>query len=227
MGRREVMDIFHTQVEPGSIALAWVNSYSAVVVRTPNVTFLFDPVSMPARPHLKVDVIAISHEHPDHWEQELVVELHQVTGAMVAATPFLAARLADLPSNKVRPMEEGNCLEVGGAQLIALRCLHSARQPVAFLLRSEDGISLYHPSDSSPFPEMAEVREKYRPRILLYMGTSFESGARIAQTVRPEVLVSYKIEPPAAGDRAREILTSLTPGIRYKALQRHEIFVYP
>ncbi len=221
------MDIFGTQMKPRTIALAWVNSYSAVVVRTPNVAFLFDPVAMPVEPNLQVDVIAISHDHCDHWDPELVTRLQGHTGSLVATSSFLAEQLNTLPSDKVTGMEVEGCLEVRSAQLIAQRCDHSARQPLSFLLRSEDGITLYHPSDSTPFPEMEEVRKKYRPRILLYMGTSFEAGARIAQIVQPEALVSYRIEPEAAGDRARRILTSLTPEVRYVALKRHEVFVYP
>ena len=193
------MDIFRTQMKPGTVALAWVNSYSAVVVRTPNVAFLFDPVAMPVEPDMKADVIAISHDHSDHWEPELVIRLQEHTGALVATSSFLAAQLNTLPSDRIVGMEVGGCLEAGGAQLIAQRCDHSARQPLSFLLRSEEGITLYHPSDSTPFPEMEEVRKKYGPRILLYMGTSFEPGARIAQMVQPEALVSYRIGAPGCG----------------------------
>ena len=38
-------DIYHTRVSHG-VALAWVNSYSAVVVKTSDATMLFDPVGM-------------------------------------------------------------------------------------------------------------------------------------------------------------------------------------
>ena len=63
---RDGPDIFHTQPIHG-VALAWVNSYSAVVVKTPGATILFDPVSMEVPAGSSLDLIAVSHGHSDHW----------------------------------------------------------------------------------------------------------------------------------------------------------------
>ena len=283
-----VNDIYHTSVAQG-VAIAWVNSYSAVVVKTPGATLLFDPVSLAVPQGVPLDLIVVSHEHSDHWDPSLVAQLQEHTGAVVAAPPFLASRLiastrldggshlpptgegrygVEIPptflydrgkslsresgepweSGMVRPLLPGDAVKVGDVLLTALRCDHAARQPLAFLVRTADGITVYLPGDTTPFPEMAHlpdrpphprslslgVREgtdeagaRVRVDILLWMGTALADGAEIARLVRPRVLVTYAITPAAAGARAKGILTEMTPGLEFQALERKRVFVYP
>jgi hypothetical protein len=74
---------------------------------------------------------------------------------------------------------------------------------------------------------MAQLAGMVSVDILLWMGTALEDGARIAQLVRPRTLVTYAIDPPAAGERARRILTRWTPEVWFYPLQRHQVFLYP
>jgi glyoxylase-like metal-dependent hydrolase (beta-lactamase superfamily II) len=251
-------DIYHVELE-GGLAVAWVNSYSAVVVRTPGATLLFDPVSLRVPEDVSLDLIAVSHGHSDHWDPGLVAELQQRTGAVVAASPFLASRLnlsgpgQPFPQAKgqgtpppkgvggVASMLPGDQLKIGDVTVAALRCDHAAPQPLSFLVRTADNRTVYLPGDSSPFPDMSclgsgEAAAENRsskpepgsgPDVLLWMGTALGDGAQIANLVRPKVLVTYAIAPPAAGARARGILTRLTPEVPFHALERHQIFLYP
>ena len=281
-------DIYHTRVDQG-VALAWVNSYSAVVVKTPGTTLMFDPVSLAVPQDVHLDLIGVSHEHSDHWDPSLVAKLQEHTGAVVAAPPFLASRLiastrvdegshsppirkgrsgVEIPptslfereelisrdgnepreSGMVRPLLPRDEMKVGDVLLTALRCDHAARQPLAFLVRTADGITVYLPGDTTPFQEMAnlldrpphprspspreregphEVGARVRVDILLWMGTALADGAEIARLVRPRMLVTYAITPAAAGARAEGILTQLTPGLEFQALERNRVFVYP
>ncbi len=148
----------------------------------------------------------------------------------------------------VNALQPGEEVEVGDVLLTALRCDHAARQPLAFLVRTADGITVYLPGDTTPFPEMArlpgrpphprslspkeregpdEVGARVRVDILLWMGTALADGAEIARLVRPRVLVTYAITPAAAGARAKGILTQLTHGLEFQALERNRVFVYP
>ena len=275
---RDGPDIFHTQPDR-SVAIAWVNSYSAVVVKTPGSTILFDPVSMEVPEGVSLDLIAVSHGHSDHWDPELVAGLQQRTDSVVVTSPYLASRLSALlqqpgtssgaadparipsalmlkkgemgdfgspgltdqgRSDKVRPVRPGDEVEVGDATVTALRCDHAAVEPLAFTLRTADGVTVYLPGDTTPFPEMRRPRSEMTPGdpsahpeivegpdILVWMGTALEDGARIADLVRPRVMVTYAIGPPAAGERAKAILTRLTPEIPFHALGRHQVFSYP
>lgn len=241
-------DIYHIELDRG-LAVAWVNSYSAVVVRTPGATLLFDPVSLRVPEDISLDLIAVSHSHSDHWDPGLVAELQQRTGAVVAASPLLASRLN--PSGKgrggqasggVAPMLPGTQLKIADVTVSALRCDHAAPQPLAFLVRTTDNLAVYLPGDSSPFPgmsclgsgEAATAEDKFTglgpdggPDLLLWMGTALGDGAQIAKLVRPKVLVTYAIAPAAARARAQRILTHLTPEVQFHALERHQIFLYP
>ncbi len=336
-------DIYHSPVGRG-LAVAWVNSYSGVVLKTPGATLLFDPVSLEVPEDASLDLIAVSHDHSDHWDPELVTGLRRRTGAAVAASPFLASRLSSLlsggppspgsgqilpaslhgmppgppfaeeippaplyesgglgdleegswgellpgesreqlASEKIIALRPGEELEIGDVVLTALRCDHAARQPLAFLVRTADNLTVYLPGDSTPFPEMAPPGERRAPNafpspskgdgqacpdppptdegmglrpptaaasqpgtegwsavnvgryqltrppdILLWMGTVLTDGAEIARLVRPKVLATYTINPPAAGARARSILTSLTPEVPFHSLARRQVFVYP
>ena len=246
-------DIYHLPVTRG-LALAWVNSYSAVVVKTPGATLLFDPVSLEVPDDVTLDLIAVSHDHSDHWDHRLVEELRERTGAAVATSPFLASQylnydrparddivpqrwLEPLPSGQVVPLQPGDELVAGDISLTALRCDHAARQPLSFLVRTADNLTVYLPGDSTPFPEMVDLPSQFthpegegprvRVDILIWMGTALTDGAEIARLVRPKVLLTYAIAPPQAGVRAREILRQLTPRLEFHALERHQAFLYP
>lgn len=256
-------DIYHLPVTRG-LALAWVNSYSAVVVKTPGATLMFDPVSLEVPDDVTLDLIAVSHDHSDHWDPRLVEELRRRTQATVVTSTFMASRLNQTPlsaneipplalyesenfaqqenrkelhSGLVKPLQPGYSLEVGDVTLTALRCDHAARQPLSFLVRTADNLTVYLPGDSTPFPEMADLAAqlthpegggpRVRVDILIWMGTALTDGAEIARLVRPKVLVTYAIAPPQAGVRARKILRQLTPQLEFHALERHQAFLYP
>jgi hypothetical protein len=254
-------DIYHVNPASG-LALAWVNSYSGTVIKTPGATLLFDPVSLEVPEDVSLDLIAISHGHSDHWDHPLVAALQQRTRAVVATSHFLASKVPPLPLHAVdtpstlprraeRPLpgsvvalEPGEWLRVGDVTVAALRCDHAAEEPLSFLVRTDDDLVVYLPGDSTPFPAMRRLPFVPHPRslssrgmdgsqaarhvdVLLWMGTALEDGARITRLVQPKVLVSYAIAPPAAGVRARGLLTRLTPGIPLHTLVHQQVFVYP
>ena len=251
------------RVNPASgLALAWVNSYSGTVIKTPGTTLLFDPVSLEVPEDASLDLIGISHGHSDHWDHPLVTALHQRTRAVVATSHFLASKLPallpraeDPPSSlagreekplpgSVIALEPGEWLRVGDVTVAALRCDHAAEEPLSFLVRTDDDLVVYLPGDTTPFPAMRRLPDVPHPRsissrgedgwqagmdvdILLWMGTALDDGARITRLVQPKVLVSYAIEPQAAGVRARGLLTRLTPSIPLHTLECGQVFVYP
>ncbi|PKB73373.1 MAG: hypothetical protein BZY75_02145 [SAR202 cluster bacterium Io17-Chloro-G7] len=103
-------NIYNTPVTKG-VAIAWVNSYSAVVVKTASATLLFDPVGMEVPAGTALDLIAITHGHLDHWEPKLVSKIQSRTGSTVVAPPFLADKLVKQRGNEIPPtalLERGN-----------------------------------------------------------------------------------------------------------------------
>ena len=136
-------------------------------------------------------------------------------------------------------MVPGQEITIGGTVLTALRCDHAAVEPLAFQVRSPDGVTVYLPGDTTPFPEMGHLlhfgsaetlHNQSHERgvdVLCWMGTALTDGAEIANLVQPKVFLGYAIGPPAAGERAYGILTRLTPDIPFQAMYRRQIFLWP
>jgi len=223
-----IAGIFERAVHPGQVAIAWCNSYSGVVLRTSQVNLVLDPVKVPAHPSVRADLLLVSHEHHDHWDPPTLVALQCHTGAPVLAPPFIAGRMHRwLPREVVRPLQAGDEVDLDGCRLVALPCLHQARGPLSFLLLSSDGLAVYLPGDSSPFPGMEEIRERFQPQVLVYMGSSLRDGAEVARLLQPKAVVTYDWGPPSVTERARASLIQHLPGALCVALKRYETFLYP
>ena len=221
-------EVFTQQVSSGQVAVAWCNSYSAVALRTPEASLLVDPVSISPDPSLRADLLLVSHEHQDHWDPETLAALHRHTGAPVLAPPFVTEQMRRwLPEGAARPFHPWEETSVSGCLVVALPSHHPAREPLSFLLLPVQGPAVYLPGDTSPYPEMTEIRRRWRPQVLVFMGTSLEEGAETCRLLQPAALVTYDWGPPSATERARRMLTRHTPEALFVALKREEVFLYP
>ena len=216
-------EIFKLDVPRGKLAIAWFNSYSGVIVKTPKATLIFDPVKVSLEECIQANAVVITHEHLDHFDPRLAKELQQKTGAPILTTPFVARNLMN---ENVRALRVGESIAIKDIELHALRCDHPANEPLSFIVSSEDGIIVYHPGDSDVFPEMAEVATKYKPDILLYVGASVGNAAQIARLIHPKVAVSFYSD----GESERKFTEAMrreTPDTQAKLIKRFEIYQYP
>ena len=218
----ELDRFFQLELPQGRGALTWFNSYSGIALRTPKATLLFDPVKMGERKYITADAIIITHEHYDHFDPKSALELQRQTQAIILTTPFVARSLL---SDRVKALKVGDSFTLKGVKLYAEHCEHPANQPLSFVIEAE-GITLYHPSDSDPFPGMIGLREKYKPELLLYWGTSMENGVEIAKLIKPEIILSYD-DSSGSPQRFREIANREILGIRIETIKQSEIYQYP
>lgn len=216
-------EIFNLRVSSGKIALVWFNSYSGIIVKTPITTLIFDPVKIELEEHIQADAIVITHEHSDHFDPELVRELQKKTNATVLTTPFVAQRL---PGEKIKALKVNDSFVLKDVELHAERCDHPANQPLSFIMSTNYGITVYHPSDSDSFPEMVELEKKYKPNILLYLGTSLGNAAQIARLVRPQTVVSCYTDMESER-KLIEAMKIRAPETQVKMLKRFEVYQYP
>ena len=219
----DAREIFELNIPPGKLAITWFNSYSGVVVKTPEATLIFDPVKASLGDYVQADAIVITHEHLDHFDPVLAMELHRKTKAPILTTPFVAR---SLPGGNVKALKVGDCFAVKDVKLHALRCDHPANEPLSFAISTRTGITVYHPGDSDPFPEMAEIVSEYRPAIVLYVGTSLGNAARIARLVKPRTIVSYYTDAESQR-RLNELIQKEAPGTKARTIKRFEIYQYP
>ena len=220
MGIKEVLDL---EVLKGGVVLAWVNSYSGIMVKSPRATLIFDPKGIRLEEDIQADAFVITHEHLDHFEPELVSDLRSRTNAAILTTPFIARRLT---GEKAEALRVGDSLVIKDIELHAERCDHPGSEPLSFIISTESGIVIYHPSDSEPFPEMAELRERFEPDMLLFWGTTFRKAAQMAKLVQPRIVLSYYTDAESARRFAGE-MERWSPETEAKLLKRFEIFHYP
>ena len=216
-------EIFASEVSLRRIALAWFNSYSGIALRTSAATLLFDPVQVGEKGRwIRADAIIITHEHSDHFDPTLALELQRQAQAIILTTPFVAK---SLPSGRVKALKVGDSFNVKGVKLYAEHCEHPANQPLSFVIETE-GVTLYHPSDSDPFPEMVRLREKYKPELLLYWGTSFKNAAEIVRLICPKIIISYD-DNSGSPQRLIEEINKEALGIKLQTLKQLEVYQYP
>ena len=104
-----------------------------------------------------------------------------------------------------------------------------AATPVSFVITSEDGVTVFHTSDSLPFGDMQRIGRIYKPDITfctigIAPDASPRSGVEIAKLVQPKVAVPY--HGTEQGEFAR-ILAKEAPNIKCMAIQRDRVYKYP
>ena len=174
-----------------NIAISLLNVYATVIVKVGLQTILFDPIEVDPDSFAHLDSIVVTHEHVDHFDKKLVIEIQRKTKAKILTTPFIAKRLG-AAGNSVISMEAGDSFRIKRDLCIyAEYSRHVANQPLVFFIQSSLA-TVFHPNDSEYSPEMETLRDKYHPLIMIFLGTSMQRLLNISNTMKPEVIVSYK-----------------------------------
>ncbi len=179
------------------ILFMWFNRYAGVTIKTPSKTLVIDPVDVKPRNFKNLDAVLITHEHYDHLDQPLVSEIYKLTQCEVVADPTSAQRLQNvIPPEKLRAIQLGSEVKFEEVSVKAEKSNHPAATPVSFIITSEDGVKIYHTSDSLPFPEMAAIGKREKLDVVfctvgIAPGTSPETGVEIARLTKPKVAVPY------------------------------------
>ncbi len=207
-------------VSQGSIALMLLNVYSSLMLKTHLLTIVFDPVKLSLDKHdfdaQSVDAIIITHEHSDHFDKNLALEIQRGSNATIITTPFVAQKLEGV-GEKVKGLRVGESVMIKDMTFYAEYCEHPANQPLSFIIKT-DAITIYHPDDSKPFPKMREIENRYKPDMVLYVGTSKEGLIKITEMVKPNIVISY-FDPRFADLKI--------PGVELKTMRQFEILRYP
>jgi len=179
------------------ILFVWFNRYAGVTIKTPSKTLVIDPVDVKPRNFKNIDAVLITHEHYDHLDQPLVSQIHKLTQCEVAADPTSTRRLQNvIPPEKLRAIHPDSEVKFGEVSIKAEKSNHPAATPVSLIITSEDGVKVYHTSDSLPFPEMAAIGKREKLDVVfctvgIAPGASPETGVEIARLTKPKVAVPY------------------------------------
>jgi len=179
------------------LAITWLG-HSTFLVRTPGgVKVLFDPwlAANPSCPDAcrrppAADLILVSHGHGDHIGDLVVCARN--SHATVVAGQELCDWLDRRGITRLEPMNIGGSQQLLGLTITMTDARHSGGYaeegrgeplgPAAgYVLRLEDGMSLYFAGDTGLFGDMKLIGELYQPQIaFLPIGDRFTMGPREA-----------------------------------------------
>ena len=173
------------------LAITWLG-HSAFRLRTPGgVEVLFDPwytgnpkFPEAARP-AKADLILISHGHSDHITD--AAAMARQTGATVVGIFEIVSWLGSKGVQAVEPMNKGGSITAKGLRITMTEAIHSSSfddngvvylgEPAGFVVKLENGQSLYFAGDTALFSDMKLIGELYKPDIaFLPIGDRFTMG---------------------------------------------------
>jgi L-ascorbate metabolism protein UlaG (beta-lactamase superfamily) len=172
------------------IEISMLNVYSTIVMRVEGERILFDPVEIDPYQFDDLSVIVISHEHVDHFDKNLVLELQKQTGAKILTTPFVQERLKS-SCRSITPMKPGDSDEIEkNVTICAERSNHNANEALTFFIKSKTA-TVFYPNDSACYPKLASLREKYKPSVIVFVGNSMKNLVAFGMIMKPKVIVTY------------------------------------
>jgi L-ascorbate metabolism protein UlaG (beta-lactamase superfamily) len=172
-----------------NLSITWLG-HSAFSLLTPGgKTVLFDPwytgnPSFPAgREPKTADLILLSHGHSDHSADAAATA--KATGATVVGIYEVTSWLGTKGVQKLEPMNKGGTIITHGLRVTMTDARHSSSfddltylgEPAGFVVRLENGQTIYYAGDTCLFGDMKIIAELYRPDIaFLPIGDRFTMG---------------------------------------------------
>ena len=117
-------------LKKGEAAFLWFNDYAGVAIRTPSKTLIIDPVNVDPAIFKKVDALLITHEHLDHFDKSLAMEVYRRNKCIVIADSTSVKRLRDVfPAGKLHEMRLDKEVKLDNITVRAESFRHPATTP--------------------------------------------------------------------------------------------------
>lgn len=175
------------------LAITWLG-HSTFILRTPGgKRVMFDPwlTGNPSCPDSmkkppKVDLILASHGHSDHIDD--LVSVARESGAPVVGIFELCVWIGTKGISNTAPMNKGGAIEIAGLRVTMTDAHHSSSymdngqivylgEPAGYVVKLEDGMSIYFAGDTCLFGDMRLIGEIYKPDVaFLPIGDRFTMG---------------------------------------------------
>lgn len=229
------------------ISLKWLG-HSGFIIKSPEgKTIIIDPwiVNNPVCP-IKLDdikaadILLVSHDHFDHLGN--AAEIVKKTGATLVAAPETAGKFQSqmgVPSENVifggYGMNIGGSAGIKGVTITMTQAVHSSEtaSPTGYILKLEDGTSIYHAGDTGIFESMRLLGELYRLDLaLLPIGGVFTmdpfQASKALTLLNPKIAIPmhYKTFPILEQDANRfvELARKESPKVKIVVLEPGQEF---
>jgi L-ascorbate metabolism protein UlaG (beta-lactamase superfamily) len=151
----------------------------------------------------KADLILATHGHGDHLGD--TVAIAQKTNAQAVVMAEMATYLSNKGVKNLVRMNKGGSYTVKGIRITVVNAQHSssitegnqviyAGEPVGFIIRFENGFTVYHAGDTSVMADMKIFGDLYSPNLaFLPIGSHFTMDPREAAYASKLLRVQYVI----------------------------------
>ena len=138
----------------------------------------------------ELDLILITHGHSDHAAD--AASIARTTGAHVIANYEICLWLESKGIQNTAPMGHGGTQTIGGLAITMVNAVHGSSfvddgrvvylgHPSGYVIRFEDGLTIYFAGDTDLFGDMRLIGEMHRPAIaFLPIGDRFTMGPAAA-----------------------------------------------
>lgn len=152
----------------------------------------------------KADLILVTHGHGDHVGD--TVSIAEKTNAKVIVIPELGRYLSKKGVKNVIGMNKGGTYTSHGIAITMVHATHSSSategdqviytgDPAGFVIRLENGFTIYHAGDTGLFSDMKLIGELYKPDLsLLPIGSHYTMDPKEA-TYAAKLLGSKYVIP--------------------------------
>jgi L-ascorbate metabolism protein UlaG (beta-lactamase superfamily) len=227
--------------------ITWLGHGTMQLVLPGGETLILDPWTQgnPAYPAgfeiARCDTLLISHGHFDHIHD--AIPLAKKFAPKVVAIYETCEWLSKKGVGNCMAMNKGGSQKVGSVTVTMTHAVHSCGiseddgsivyggEAAGYVLKFEDGRSVYFAGDTNVFSDMALIAELYEPQLaFLPIGDLFTMGPREAAVacrllkVATAIPMHFGTFPPLTG--RPEQLQALTPGSRVETLTPGKPFVW-
>ena len=192
------------------LKIKWLGHATFLITTPKGTNVLIDPWVMgnPACPEAekkvkKVDVMLVTHGHFDHIGDAVAIAKQQKP--QVVCIPEMGAWLGKKGVENVAAMNKGGTQRVGDIAVTMVHAVHSCGitdgdevvyggEACGYVVKFENGVSIYHAGDTMAFSDMKIIHELWRPQIaMLPIGDHYtmdpRQAAYAAELLQPKVIV--------------------------------------
>jgi L-ascorbate metabolism protein UlaG (beta-lactamase superfamily) len=229
-------------------AVMRTNDRSGLIIRSPMYNILIDATSAALPDNFRPDIIMVTHEHSHHLDENFIFSLYKAMKSNAGSAqqkPYGVSPPEDLPPivadqtsavllrrfinrDLIKVMTPGDELPIDMITIEAFSSDHpTAMTPLTYVIILDNGLRVYHASDSLPNDDMKAVSER-EPDIAfvpigLDPGVSPMSGAQIAGIVQPDTVVPFH---GSDLNKFKSSLKKLHKKIQVKTMAPGEMQVY-